>query len=1452
MSRRSTTLTAAKRDGTSQARRRLAALAPGYARVDERGPAELLAFVRAYAAQLIYFDHDDAPAGDWRALLDHGELELADLVAYLEDPSRYEGEAARWLGRPHLALLLTFIELLGHARAQLDRLTERHLDYYYEQVLGLARRLAAPDRAAVLVELAPGVERLRLPAGTEFQAGLDSEGKARIYRSERDLFANLAEVAELRSVFAERERTTLASLARERDLSEPERFTAMLELALGEQRAGDAVAKLDGEDVDVDYVAARLALIVFAEHGLQLEHHELRTLMRLRARRGPAAAGEWSRINALLGVDDPADPRDFEANLEAVAGALDFDGLPLVDSIDELYAHREREDVGASIDAQLPFGRAKFEALMPIKRRIDGEWDEINRLLERAGRRQRGVLSFDLRAAVDDFDPTDFDTNLAAALGQGWPPEWPGHSEDLDSYVAELRALEAHLATGAEHLLSMIRIARRAQQSEATAGDWHKLAEILSEAHRERILTARREAIADHRAAQGLSGADALAASLRFALDLDLPDWAALEAALAGLVGRSQVELLARYHTQLADPNAARLLSWDDADRVLELAWRKREGLELSAPEQLTWRNLYAHEDATRVVVDSGSDTPRWRTFGQRRPPASADQTPAPLLGAALRSPLLALSSGARELRLSCGFEPEGFERERLVAAIEAGALVVEVSTEAGWVELELAAFSVVAGGVDDDYWSLHGGQRQPDEDRPAIGLTLRADASFDPFAALAESDDDWPSLRLMLRQLWDEDSASYETAYAAFAPLHLAAVHLRVVVSELAELRLRNDLRRLDPNKPFEPFGRKPEAGARLYLSHPELARAQLERLRLDIEWMGLPDDLVRHYANYPGVASLADFQASLVLVDQSLEVPLLTGASLFASDGDQTATTRALEVESISAALDLPAAAGVRYDPRLDVPETGDVRADPRHFYLELGPGDFGHDDYPILATRQSRALSVAMARGDDLSADGAMDPYELRPPYTAKIKRLRASYETSLELRFDGHRDHGTTGADDLIHVHPFGQCPAPRVVDTLTGPRGPRLLPDYSHAGELYVAIDKLSPPQQLTMLVQLAEGSADPDLDAAPIEWSVLDGDRWVGLGDAQILADTTRGLVNSGIVEFSLAPVAPSTRLPGGHLWLRAAIARDPDSVCNTEAIHTQAVELVFDDRGNAADHYAEPLAVESIDRLVRPRPELTAVRQPYTSYGGRAPEQAADFRTRVSERLRHKQRALTPWDYEHLVLARFAEIYKAKCLRATHAPGDQGRVRVVVVPDIRHKLPRDPFAPKVPASLLAEIEAELAALAPDHVRVEVRNPQYIAVMVRVGVRFTPGVDPGWAGRQLIWDLNRYLSPWAYDEGAELSIGGRIYANSIIDFVDRRDYVDYVAELKLFTSLDSVDFELVPERPGDAGYFVGARRDDQILVAARDHQIDIISERYQQQAFTGLGYTKIALDFIVG
>jgi hypothetical protein len=390
-----------------------------------------------------------------------------------------------------------------------------------------------------------------------------------------------------------------------------------------------------------------------------------------------------------------------------------------------------------------------------------------------------------------------------------------------------------------------------------------------------------------------------------------------------------------------------------------------------------------------------------------------------------------------------------------------------------------------------------------------------------------------------------------------------------------------------------------------------------------------------------------------------------------------------------------------------------------------------------------------------------------------------------------------------------------------------------------------------------MLWQMAEGTGAAERHPSPVAWSILDGDAWRPLA-GNLVHDGTRGLINSGIVELALPAVRRGSQLPGDRHWLRATIERDADGVCEALAVHPHAVTLVFTDRGNAQDHYAHPLPPGSVQRLVAPNPQIAAIQQPYTSFGGRPSEQPDWFATRVSERLRHKQRALAPWDYERLVLQRFAQLHKAKCLtaletlsRTSGGPAPTGLVDLIVIPDIRAQLPSDAFAPRAPANLLADIQSFLAERVPADVDVRVRNARYVAVQVRLGVRFAPGHDPGYAKQRLSDDLCRFLAPWAYDEGAEITIGGKIYANSILDFVDRRDYVDFVADIKLLRSTDGGQkFDLIAQ---DDGYHVAADEPDQVLVAARTHHIDLVTEtNFHQSLAIGINFAKIELDFIVG
>jgi hypothetical protein len=325
--------------------------------------------------------------------------------------------------------------------------------------------------------------------------------------------------------------------------------------------------------------------------------------------------------------------------------------------------------------------------------------------------------------------------------------------------------------------------------------------------------------------------------------------------------------------------------------------------------------------------------------------------------------------------------------------------------------------------------------------------------------------------------------------------------------------------------------------------------------------------------------------------------------------------------------------------------------------------------------------------------------------------------------------------------------------------------------------------------------------------------------------------------------------------LPADRNWIRFSVAWGAAGIGGVVAVRPQAVSAVFADGGQGAHHYERPLAPGTVSRLVEAVPGLAGVEQPFPSVGGRGPEQERGFATRVSERLRHKQRAVTPWDYEHLVLDQFPEIHRAKCVPA--AAGEPGVVDVVVIPDIRGQVPADPFAPRVRADLLAEIQAFLADRATVGVTVRVRNAHFLPVLVRVGVSVRPGVDPGFHLSLLNGELNRHLSPWAFDEGADIVFGGRIHATSILELIDRRPYVDWAGHIRFFPGAGGRVEATAAPGGGAAGGAVAravvADRPDAVLVGSPRHQIDLITSTiYEPERFSGINYMVVELDFQVG
>ena len=696
------------------------------------------------------------------------------------------------------------------------------------------------------------------------------------------------------------------------------------------------------------------------------------------------------------------------------------------------------------------------------------------------------------------------------------------------------------------------------------------------------------------------------------------------------------------------------------------------------------------------------------------------------------------------------------------------------------------------------------------------------------------------PILKIQLKPVPnDSDDKTEVSIYQRLKTIRLSKVRLQVAVENVQEIQLRNDDSVFSPKTPFLPFGYTPKAGSGLYFSHSEISLKKLDSLTLNLQWMGLPESFNSHYLSYSQTGIIndpfnnTDFQANLRLFNNRTWTEIKTSKSLFAEQNGKLQSANHIYYKDFDIT-------GYNIDTTLVDADINDPFEQNRYFKLELENPDFGHDLYPLVMNK------VALATSNSIRS------LTVYPPYTPQIKTIALDYTASAEV--DLTKPSSKQQDCRLIQLHPFGYVD---FQDAEGFVNSDYLLPHHQIQSAVFIGIRDVQPAQDLRLLFQLIPGSANVELARPNIRWSYLDADRWLDFSNTQLLADSTHGLLDSGIVRLNLPMVNTDQNhlLPGDLYWLCASVTNNAAAIPDMLDIKTQAVLAIFQDQDNAADHLSRPLQAESITDLVSRDPAIQAVGQPYSSFDGKMRESSLSFYTRVSERLRHKGRAVTNWDYERLTLERFPQLYKVKCLSQASQSGraSAASVTVVTVPDIANTAPFYPLEPKVPLYLLEEIAAYLRQQCSPFVRLTVKNPRYEQIKYRIGIRFHPQFEKGYYLQQLNEALKRFLSPWAYEEQADIPFGSSIHSSAVIHFLETRPYVDYVSNLKLIEQL------AIKDQSMEHTYYTinesnlaQVRQPDAILVSAPEHIIDLISgEYYDEEEFEGIGYMIIGIDFFV-
>jgi len=1066
--------------------------------------------------------------------------------------------------QPHVGLFLAFLEMLSRAREDLNEITERHLEFYYNDVLRLTRNQAVADQVHIVFELARNVDATSIAKGTLLAAGTDALGNDVVFETDRDISLNRAAIKEIKTVFSERDQSNEII----RVFASPGANTVG---GLGEEPLEDMqVFSLFGEaqstrtDIERTMPSAQLGFAISSP--LLLLRSGQRTIKVALEFSGDTDEIFRANLRNSINVKLTGEEELITKRLSSVTtelGPLEFT-ITLTQDDPAIIAY-DPELHGNNFDTTDPL--IQFELT-----------DEFLRVEDLRPEGDAVIQEWDRRSAYeqDNTDLAQVDQGALVVLESEdnifvLDDEGNKIDEIIGNRGTVYRSIRGGIGEEAEQNIN------RKPGTPGAFTFWDPISDLSS---LDRALPYDPETI--YSTTDSDSRENLAIANFADETGIEVPSVQAIYRALReGLTGDEGSPI--NSNGELVSDNWEFLIRVDEFENEISI-WDSAISYAGPTIDTDRWQRF----ETTDEIVDSEADF--FGNFDSSRDIIVGEQ----VIG------------------------PDGFLYEAAVSRN-------------------------VTRNIND------------------------------PLDILVPIPTPGTILGTTVWRLAGERFYAYEFLNDVIVS---GRIDLNVDVKGISELVLASESGRLDIARPFTPFSSRPDINSQFFLGSQEIFQKQLDSLDINITWDLLPIDttgFAGYYSSYfepvdnpspSQVISNTDFTVNIEVLDNGVWIPIKVGNDIgrfnLFSDNSNIADGR-LELNQ-TIALGSSTDNLDSFLRRDNIPNFTDFDRSITNGFIRLvltrtGSNRnitlpiraFGHQEFNQLLTTR------VIARSLDSNSDAEL-PNE---PYTPTIKELTVNYSSSASFTVDTtSRVSFNSRKERLFHVDSFGQKEVHRQLfqplreganDDLT------LIPEYNGEGVLYLGLTDIDVPQSVSVLFQLQNGTGDPNFVLPEIEWSILSENNWLQIIPGEgISFDSTNGLINSGTItyDFPNESTTNNTILPSGLFWLRARVLDGADAFDRSLDVIAQAISATFLNQENDPSRVTQGLASETISQK---NSQLRRVAQPFMSFGGREEEIDDNFFNRVSERLRHGDRAVTVWDYEHLVLQQFPDIFRVRCLNHTN-----------------------------------------------------------------------------------------------------------------------------------------------------------------------------------------------------
>lgn len=587
-----------------------------------------------------------------------------------------------------------------------------------------------------------------------------------------------------------------------------------------------------------------------------------------------------------------------------------------------------------------------------------------------------------------------------------------------------------------------------------------------------------------------------------------------------------------------------------------------------------------------------------------------------------------------------------------------------------------------------------------------------------------------FPVLRLLLNR----DAWLYPLIW--LEKFYLAKISITTRVEEITDLKIYNELGKVDSSAPFSPFGINGERGAWFAIGNYEMASKNTTSIGLAISWQPLPTDetgLAGYYRHYPAKIDNASFRLAARYLTDSKWKPVQSEEplSLFMTDdgygGQDLRAVGPVSEETIWPFIPIDPMSRYTGD---EVEYEYGIRAKQGFvsFVLDTPDMGLGQKTYRTLFTEH---IILAALKKKRRSA--------INPPIAPVVQRMTLSYTASDEISLTlGQSNDGSS----VHHIYPLGVRQIFPRSGTVRYPFVYSLPSDFNLMFELrHVQLD-----DEFQFHVAFIPQKRDIRVDDLPeVVWYWGDGYAWEPLPAGIITSNTTRNFMVDGLVCLRFHEL-PSE---ADHVWMCASVTKNPASIPSLRQVVQCAVQV--EREGVSVSEVLPPEYVLDEVRV----PGVASVRQIGAFWGRIEEESPFEKRVRVSEYVAHRGKAVTQRDFERLVLQHFPAVRQVTCLpgfSTSEASGlrrEAGSVTLVVFPQSTGLAGQTyPFCPP---DLLLDIRRFLLPRVSAYVKqVEVVNPVYEEIIVRAHITYAAGVDEVLAQDRILHQINQLIAPWSH------------------------------------------------------------------------------------------------------